>query len=302
LIAAARGWHWLCAACLLGASLGPLSGCVVWDIRNEMRKTNVALGGVQQTMDQTNQRLDRVESGLQRLDTTNSRLESTNASIDSVEKGLGRIDATNTSLSGLEQQLALLKSMNTSMGNLDVHLAALRKTIGRIDNAIPFLDLGTGDAPVEETAPIARVDAAPAEGAPGDGAQADGVQAPAQPSDGSPPNAPTTRRDALVGTWLKAFPDDREAMVLLADGSYVESRVEAAPSGPGIVPAQTITRGTWKREGNGAFRMTPQSSQTVPTGAAGSPAAHGATYTITSFAGRMLAVERDGALVVFTRR
>ncbi|HRJ51069.1 MAG TPA: hypothetical protein PKU91_11065, partial [Phycisphaerales bacterium] len=133
------------------AASAALPGCIVREIRDELRAANGQLVCVQFAMDeanqglssantllaQTNDRLDRVEEGLTRLDRTN-------ALIDRVEKGLERIDRTNHSLGGLEAQLALLNSIEQSLGRLDTHLASVRKTIGSINSFIPFLDLGGG--------------------------------------------------------------------------------------------------------------------------------------------------------------
>ena len=227
----------------LGAALlGPLSGCVVWDIRNEMRKTNTNLVEVQERLtklDQTNSSLDR----------TNERLEKANALIDNVERGLGRIDSTNNSLSGLEQQLVLLKSIDKSLNHLDQHLASLRKTINKLDGVIPFLDLG-GDAPVEPTAPASAEEPALA--------AADGVApvenaaaaTPAATAPGTAAPAAAAKRDPLTGTWLTQYPSRDNALVLLADGRYfwatrtVTTTPQGAPSGGSV----TIEKGTWTRK------------------------------------------------------
>ncbi len=105
-----------------------LPGCVVWDIRNELRQTNAHVAAVQEKLGATNDKLSGVDD---------------------------RLTGTNHSLTAVEEQLNLLRSMNQSMGRLDEHLASLRKTIGAIDSMIPFMDLGGGPLPEE---PVASAD------------------------------------------------------------------------------------------------------------------------------------------------
>ena len=96
-----------CVACAAA-----LPGCIIQDIRDDLRGAN--------------ERLDQVDSRLQ------------------------EVEVTNTKLAQLETQLELLQSIDASLKNLDVHLASLRKTIGNIDSAIPFLKI-SGDEPEDES-------------------------------------------------------------------------------------------------------------------------------------------------------
>lgn len=199
---------------LLLAALAFLPGCVVWDIRDEMRRTNAQVGAVQESLTATNQRLDGVDT---RLTGTNERLQ-----------------GTNTSLSTVEEQLQLLREINSSMGKLDVHLASLRKTIGAINTMMPFLDLG--DAPVEEAAvagPSAEPSAEPAQAA----APAEGTTQPAQPAE----SAAAPKREVLLGLWVSAYPDSSRALIIMPDGKYLHSK----PDSKGKT-TQT-ERGTWKK-------------------------------------------------------
>lgn len=203
-------------------SVQVLPGCVVWEIRDEMRRTNAQVGAVQESLSSTNQRLAGVDS---QLTGTNERLSGTNE----------RLQGTNSSLSGVEEQLALLREINASMGKLDVHLASLRRTIGAINNMMPFLDLGA-DAPSAEpgaTEPAHDGDAAPAD------AGAVQAQAAVQP-----------KREVLVGLWVSAYPDAERAMVVLPDGRYILSRPDAKSKGA------LTERGVWKR-GEGTLTLQP---------------------------------------------
>lgn len=248
-----------------------MQGCVVWDIRNEMRNANARLGDVKTTLDgvngsldkantalsEANSRLDGVEKGLVRLDRTNSL-------IDGVGKGLTRIDTTNTALDGLEKQLALLASIEQSLGRLDAHLASVRKTIGSIDSMIPFLDLGGGEevvaAPATTPAPTST---------PAPGAQASATPAERPAGEPAAPEAePAGRRDLIVGAWVCRYPESSRALVLLADGRYLSSA------------ADVVVEGTWTREGT-KLTLTSKAAPVPATGAS-TPAAGSTPSTPTT--------------------
>ncbi len=260
----------LFAPLLLSISvLSFLPGCVVWEIRDELRGANKQLGEVQaslQKLDETNQSL---------VD-TNKALAQTNKSIDEVQQGLARIDTTNGSLDGVDKRLAVLNPIQASLTRLDVHLAALRRTIGRIDSVIPFLDLGSGE--VVTDAPVAAPE--PAEGA--------------KPE----PTEAGTKREVMVGAWLSQFPDRRTALIIMADGHYVQA---VSPSTPQeLRPAPE--RGLWKRTGEKSLSFTPEPP--VGTGADGKPLQSAFapwTLTIVAQSGRSLTAESNGQVVVFSR-
>lgn len=216
---------------IVAALLLPLlQGCVVWDIRNEMRSTNAKLADVKTTLDTANEgldkantRLDDVESGLKRLDRTNDL-------IGGVEQGMTRIDKTNTSLDTLQKQLDMLAAIEKSLTRLDAHLTAVRKALGSINSMIPFLDLGGGDDPGPVPA-VAASDAAPAEP--------------------KPEGEPASKRDALAGIWVSRYPDDNRALLILPDGLCVWSKVTTPAPVGGVTPEprrETLT-GRWKHEG-----------------------------------------------------
>jgi hypothetical protein len=222
----------------------PLSGCVFWQIRDGVRDTNGRLDTVDQSLGNTNARLDQVNSELKALQGDLKRLDTTNAELLNVQGDLGRLDATNASLSNVQARLDTLQSINQSLGKMDVHLSSLRKTIGRIDGMIPFLDLGT-DEPVADPAPTAE---APADAAV---AVAPADAAAAVPADGSAPAAtptspaaskPAGPKDALLGPWIRQFPDRTVALVFQDAGRYL---MQTSPPGQ----PRTSESGTWKREG-----------------------------------------------------
>jgi len=288
-----------------------LPGCIVQDIRDEMRSANGQLLCVQEGLDranvglkdanaalaQTNDRLDKVDQGLTRLDRTNSL-------IDNVEQGLGRIDRTNASLTDLEKQLALLQSIETSLGRLDQHLTAVRKTMASLDGLVPFLDLDTG--PVTD-APAVSV----AAGASGGEAGAPGAAA-ATVNEGPDPIATArSARDPLLGIWVSQFPEKDHVLILQPGGQYIRSSVDKAGG-------FSVSRGAFVKERGGqlTLRFTPEpgppptvaatpKTKDSPVGKEGmSPAPVAAApyvMQVVSQAQRSLALERDGVVVVYSR-
>jgi hypothetical protein len=251
-------------AMAMGAA-GVLPGCVAWQIRDEVRAANAQLVEVQDTIVRTNE-----------------RLEQTNTLIGSVEQGLGRIDSTNTSLAALEQQLALLNSINTSLAQLDLHMASLRRTIGRFDSVIPFLDLG-GDAPldVSPTTPTPPPPSAQAGGAGAGAAQAGDAPA-GQEAAGETP----ARRDPLLGVWVRVYPDADEAYVLEANGTFVHS---------------IAGYGTWRRDGMRLEFTFPATTTKRADGTAEERPEQVWTMEVLHVTGRSLAVRSGPLLRVYAR-
>lgn len=229
----------LCALCLVPLSL-LLPGCIVQEIRDEIKGVNAKLVTVDAGLASTNAQLEQVN---QRLTGVGGGLDATNVKLKDVESGLGRIDATNQSLGSVQERLALLASIEKSLTHLDAHLAALRHTIGKLDSAIPFLDLG-GDAPIESpSTPVAS--APPAEGTPSTPS--------ATPTD--QPAAPA--RDPLIGPWITAHPSDSFVLLLLADGRFVQETGDTA---------RIKLRGTWKRTANVISFQSDDQQKPAPAG------------------------------------
>lgn len=309
-----------------------LPGCIVQDIRDEMRSANGQLLCVQEGLDkantglkdanaalaQTNERLDKVDQGLTRLDRTN-------ALIDNVEQGLGRIDRTNASLTDLEKQLLLLRSIETSLARLDQHLTAVRKTMASLDGIVPFLDLDTGqvtEAPA--VGAMVNANAAPGNGesAPRGAAVPDAVAgaadasapnaAPAGAAASTDPNAGArAARDPLLGIWISQFPEKDHVLILQTGGQYVRSSVDKAG-------AFSVTRGAFAKEQGGqlALRFTPDpaplpsvmpspKSKDAPgakdTESPAIVAAPPFVMQIVSQSQRSLALQRDGVVYVYSR-
>lgn len=196
-------------------------GCVFWDIRDGVRDANTRLDTVDASLKQTNNELKSVQSSLTRLDTTNAELLK-------VQDELGQLDTTNASLTGVQDRLQTLRSIEDSLAKMDVHLSSLRKTIGRIDGMIPFLDLGSEEPAPAEPAPAADA-SAPA---------APASDAKPSPTDAAAP-AP---KDALIGAWIRQYPDRTIAIVFVDSTRYLMQRTTAAGT-------RTQETGAWKREG-----------------------------------------------------
>jgi len=106
--------------CTLAALAPALPGCIVRDIRDEMRLINERMYSIDRQLDQ---------------------LAETNQAINSAVQEVKSVDE---SIRGVQERLAILDSIDASLKNLDVHLASLRKTINNIDATIPFLSI-SGD-------------------------------------------------------------------------------------------------------------------------------------------------------------
>lgn len=243
-----------------------LPGCVVWDIRNEMRKTNAHVGAVQESLTATNQRLDGVDSQLsatnQKLTGVDSQLSGTNERLTGTNE---RLQGTNTSLSGVEEQLALLREINSSMGKLDTHLASLRKSIGAINGMLPFL--GLDDAPAEVSTPSGDQPVA-AEGA--------AASDPGAANNATSAPTPTPKREVLVGVWVSTYPDRSRAIIVMADGKYLWSKPDAKGK------STIVERGAWSKDA-GTLRLQ----------ADGAPAA--APMALMNATSKSFAVQEGGA-------
>lgn len=316
-----------------------LPGCIVREIRDEMRSANAQLACVQDQLGavskeltdvnaglgEANDRLDKVDQGLTRLDRTN-------ALIDNVEQGLVRIDRTNASLTDLDKQLEQLRSIESSLSRLDQHLTAVRKTMASLDGMIPFLDLDTGpvtDAPPMLPEPARKTEGEPvaAGTAPGEGNAA--AQATPAGEAADPATAGRAARDPLLGIWMSQYPDKGHVLILQSGGRYIRSDLDKNSG-------HTLQRGTFAREpgGEGAIRFTPEAAAPTPgmsppmgnnprgsQGRAGAvskeeagvkvgvaPAPVGAptpapsySLQVVSQGARSLALRRDGVVYVYSR-
>ncbi|HLP85974.1 MAG TPA: hypothetical protein VK157_16605 [Phycisphaerales bacterium] len=251
-----------------------LPGCIAWEIRDQLKTVNAQLAEVNGSVTVTHSEIQQVKTRLNTmnadLSTTNDKLLEANTKLVDVQSGLTRVDTTNSSLGTLDQQLT---SMQASLTKIDAHLASLRGTIGKLDSAIPFLDLG-GDAPVDHTAP-----------------------APAAPDAPVNPNATvatTPARDPLVGTWLQSDPTAKSKyiLVLLADGSYILD----------TSPQAGLQRGTWKRDSQ---QLTLSYTATIAADPATSQPERSTTVTntlaITAQTTRSLTLLNDETLIVLRR-
>jgi hypothetical protein len=163
------------------------------------------------------------------------------------------------------------------------------EAIGKLDGAIPFLDLG-GDAPVEPAPTTEPTAPAPA----------DASQPATTPTTDAAPRQP---REQLLGTWISATPNRVYSLTLLSDGKFLLDT--AAPTG--------LQRGTWKRESQRITLMpdstpaaqaptpnttTSQPSQPAPQLVSPAPSpqtleiAHQSTRSVTFIDGNTLIVVR----------
>jgi hypothetical protein len=267
-----------------------LPGCIVWEIRDQLKQANAQLSEVNGSVIVTHSEIQQVKNRLNTMNadlgTTNDKLLEANTKLVDVQSGLTRVDTTNSSLGTLDQQLT---GMQASLTRIDGHLASLSGTIGKLDGAIPFLDLG-GDAPVEPAPTTEPTAPAPA----------DASQPATTPTTDAAPRQP---REQLLGTWISATPNRVYSLTLLSDGKFLLDT--AAPTG--------LQRGTWKRESQRITLMpdstpaaqaptpnttTSQPSQPAPQLVSPAPSpqtleiAHQSTRSVTFIDGNTLIVVR----------
>lgn len=229
---------------VLAAGLG-LSGCIVQEIRDDLKGVNTKLGTVETNLNETNKMLAGA----------NERLSGVG----------GGLEVTNSSLSTLDERVRLLASIDKSMVKLDGHLASLRGTIARIDSTIPFLDLG-GDAPVETAAAAGESGEASVksdvatEAVTGDVAQrasGEAGEGAAKASGGDAAGAgaavaASAPRDAWIGPWVSADPRRTYTLVLMADGQYIREESYTQVGQNGQIEQSRVELGAWRRAGGEA--------------------------------------------------
>lgn len=89
-------------ALLLAPMLANLSGCLAYEIRNELRQTNASL--------------EEMKLRLNTVNDTLLKLERTNTLISDVDMRLETLEATNATLSGIEAHLAAIRRGMGAMG------------------------------------------------------------------------------------------------------------------------------------------------------------------------------------------
>lgn len=250
----------VCAALLCSLAAAP--GCVVWEIRDEMRAVNTRLDQVDASLAEVNAQLDGVQT----------TLDDTNVFLESVYGGLGD---TNSSLEDMHERLRMLRSIEESLVRLDTHLGSLRRTINRIDGAIPFLSLGGGDEVLDPPAQAPSSD-----------------DAPVADAGGTPDEATPARRDPLVGVWMSAGDASPPAitLVLQPDGRFVLVHTYPAKETNPRAP-QSRQQGVWTRQGS-TLSLTP-GAPAENAGIAGDPPA---PWTILLQTARSLVID-DGSHV-----
>jgi putative lipoprotein len=148
-----------CVLISVAAACLGLGGCVVDQMRNDLRSTKSSVTQMEQiipTLEGTNELLRDVSA---KLAQTNANLEKMQGTLESVSTSLVDVDAKLL-------MLAKLEPMDKTLANLDSHLASLRGTLASIDESMPFLGLNASEpapaAPGPDGKPAAALPTAPA--------------------------------------------------------------------------------------------------------------------------------------------
>jgi hypothetical protein len=149
-----------------------MPGCVVFEIRDELKKANENLATANTQLMVANTELDIANA---KLLEANSRLAEANQGLTVVN---GHLATTILKLEGTNGQIATLQSkhltnldtrldpLGKSLSDVEVHLGSLRKTLDNIDSMIPFINLADPgpDDPADPATAATPQDTAPAAG------------------------------------------------------------------------------------------------------------------------------------------
>jgi hypothetical protein len=267
-----------------------LSGCIAWEIRDEVRaanahvcETNGAIGHtldrlaeINQDIKQTNAQMVQVQTALAQttgqlkevqtaLAQTTGQLATVYASLQKTDEhlvGVGAtLDVTHPKLTTLDndlERMRILTDVQASLKEVQKALGPLGKSLGVLSSAASFFGGGGEEADLlaheTEPAPTGEGVASPGAEPPPAGAAA----AKAPPAAPAEPAAP--KQDMLVGTWLLVYPPaappqrSGKALIITADGAYIEAE-----------PDKPLLRGQWTRtRRNITFRPAAASPGQAP--------------------------------------
>ncbi|HVZ93316.1 MAG TPA: hypothetical protein VG797_02285 [Phycisphaerales bacterium] len=203
-------------ALLVLIALPFLSGCVAWEIRDDLRMANFQVNDVKCDLEKVHGQLDGLKST---LDTTNEELAQVKSALGLTNSDLS---TANAALGTVHERLRLLQSIDASMTKLDGHLASLRRTISKLDDVIPFFEFGD-ETPVE-TPPVTAVttDGGETSSSPAAATETSAAAptAAATPTDAGPAQTSKPKRNPLIGTWIRQFPKDQVDGLILLDETH----------------------------------------------------------------------------------
>lgn len=201
---------------LLAAALTlPLSGCIAWEIRDEIRTTNQhlcevtpALGHTIAMVEETNTKIAETNAQLgdvqAALAQTQAQLTSMYAALRKTDEHLvavgGTLVETNPKLNDLDgglERMKILNEMHATLKEVNATLGPLNKAMGSLGGAVSFLGISGGSQDLlatedEAAAPTSAEPAAPATGTP--------------TAEGSAPQQLPPRQEHLLGTWVQVYP------------------------------------------------------------------------------------------------
>jgi hypothetical protein len=271
-----------------------MPGCIVWDIRDNLRVANAQLAETNANIHATRTEIAQVHGRLTGMNAdlgnTNNKLGEANTKLLEVQSGLTRVDTTNGSLTTLDSQLT---SMQSSLKSIDTHLAGLRTSLGAIDSLIPFVDLGTDTTPAQASVePSAANDVAqPTPPGTQTGEERQSTTTPEKPAG----TAPISPQPSIAGTWVSANSEPL-AIVFQADGSYLWGIGRNVGNGLSL-----FDKGKWKLKGN-AIEMASAIRETgSPNGDNPQPQPYVYTLTIVQQSARSMTLTKDDVLIVLRK-
>ncbi|MCC6321551.1 MAG: hypothetical protein IT438_08985 [Phycisphaerales bacterium] len=261
-------------------ALSPLlSGCIAWEIRDEIRATNQNLCEVKpalvhtlHSVEETNQKIAVTQAQLAEIQAalvvTQSKLDAVHASLTRTDEHLttvgGTLGQTNPKLVDLDgglERMKVLNDVHATLKDVQAALGPLSGAMGSLGGAMSFLGLSSDSSTdlLEAEEESAAADAAPVEAS-----AADSTAKPAAGSAADASEAGASKRpDPLLGTWVQVYPPPSaqapgttsvRITVVTADG-----RVVSAHDG------QKPRSGKWTRQGRTlTFSFDPVSAGAQP--------------------------------------
>lgn len=241
----------------------PLSGCVAWEIRDEMRVTNrhlcevtPALGHTIAMVEETNQKIAATNT---RLDDVHASLARTQAQLTAVYDALrltdenlvsvgGTLVETNPKLNSLDgglDRMKILNDMHATLKEVNATLGPLNKAMGSLGGAVSFLGLSENSQdllaeestePSDSATALATPSANPAAPTPAAGTPASGEAVVSSGTPGTPATPAASsrsgpdRQDYLLGTWVQVYPPPippetaGRVIILTADGKFITAQ------------------------------------------------------------------------------
>lgn len=229
---------------IAAAILPSLSGCIAWEIRDDIRTTNQHLCEVKPSLvhtlhavEQTRHEIERTQQQLAAVQSQLAEVRATILSADQQIAGVGQtLGTTNPKLTNLDgglERMRILNQVQESLDQTNAALGPLSKAMGSLGGAMSFLGMGgggSGDVLAAEEA---------ADG--GDGDEAGGES-----------GQDRGRLNPLLGAWLLVYPPPAVAPPQAENATAAADRITVILADGRLLVAEQghpPRTGRWNRQG-----------------------------------------------------